>query len=304
MIAVAVVAGVSATLAAAAAAMTMSDRWQVDAVDPSAEQRQVERTLRRWRRRLRTLAGGRLDRWSAGAALLATSLVVLLAVVTVLGLLLEMVDDDSGLARADATMARWGADHATATSAQIIEWVTHLGARPVVSAALIAAVVIDWRRHRQREVALFALTVGLGEMLLVNGLKLLVDRDRPAVMQLVDAGGASFPSGHTSAAAAGWVAVALVLGRGRSRRGRATLAAAAVALAMAVATSRTLLGVHWVTDVIAGLAVGWGWYLAVAIVFGGRRQRLGVVVERAVPEVVRADDGHTAARSPMPEHTR
>jgi membrane-associated phospholipid phosphatase len=36
-----------------------------------------------------------------------------------------------------------------------------------------------------------------------------------------------------------------------------------------------LLGVHWLTDVVAGLVVGWGWFLLSALVFGGRFQRLG-----------------------------
>jgi undecaprenyl-diphosphatase len=53
------------------------------------------------------------------------------------------------------------------------------------------------------------------------------------------------------------------------------LAAGAAMIAVAVAISRTLLGVHWVTDVVAGLFVGWGWFLLVAIAFGGRAQRLG-----------------------------
>jgi undecaprenyl-diphosphatase len=56
---------------------------------------------------------------------------------------------------------------------------------------------------------------------------------------------------------------------------------------MSVAASRALLGVHWLSDVIAGLAIGWGWFMIVAIIFGGRAQRLGdpVAVE---PQLVGA----------------
>jgi undecaprenyl-diphosphatase len=56
-------------------------------------------------------------------------------------------------------------------------------------------------------------------------------------------------------------------------------------ITFAVAASRALLGVHWLTDVVAGVAVGWGWFLLVALVFGGRIQRLGEPVERAAAEV-------------------
>jgi membrane-associated phospholipid phosphatase len=33
--------------------------------------------------------------------------------------------------------------------------------------------------------------------------------------------------------------------------------------------------VHWLTDVIAGLIVGWSWFFIVAVIFGGRLQRFG-----------------------------
>jgi membrane-associated phospholipid phosphatase len=42
-----------------------------------------------------------------------------------------------------------------------------------------------------------------------------------------------------------------------------------------VAASRALLGVHWLTDILAGLAVGYCWYVICAVLFGGRAQRLG-----------------------------
>jgi undecaprenyl-diphosphatase len=130
-------------------------------------------------------------------------------------------------------------------------------------------------------VLFFLAAVGIGEWLLNNGLKMIVDRDRPDVLRLVEVSGPSFPSGHSAAAAAGAAAVALVLGRDRSRRTRAVLAAGAALVAIAVATSRALLGVHWLTDVIAGVFVGWGWFLLVAVLFGGRVFRLGDPVVRA-----------------------
>ncbi len=117
-------------------------------------------------------------------------------------------------------------------------------------------------------------------LLLNNVVKWLVDRERPEVDPLTGFAGSSFPSGHTASAAACWAAIALVLGRHRSRRTRAVLTGCAAAIAILVAASRALLGVHWFTDVLAGLALGWGWFTVVAILFGGRIQRLGEPVER------------------------
>ena len=56
---------------------------------------------------------------------------------------------------------------------------------------------------------------------------------------------------------------------------RALLAAGTALIALAVATSRALLGVHWLTDVVAGLVIGYGWFVVCAVLFGGRAQRLG-----------------------------
>jgi undecaprenyl-diphosphatase len=42
-----------------------------------------------------------------------------------------------------------------------------------------------------------------------------------------------------------------------------------------------LLDVHWLTDVITGLALGWGWFALCAIAFGGRILRFGAAAETA-----------------------
>ena len=75
----------------------------------------------------------------------------------------------------------------------------------------------------------------------------------------------------------------------------------AVALAVAVAASRVLLDLHWLSDVIGGLALGWGWFALCAVAFGGRlldsdrrgrhrRRRGGVPEARACGTVVRSDE--------------
>jgi membrane-associated phospholipid phosphatase len=67
--------------------------------------------------------------------------------------------------------------------------------------------------------------------------------------------------------------VALVLGRGRSRTVRGALFGTAVALGVVAAGTRVALGVHWTTDVVVGLVVGWAWFAACSTLFGGRRLR-------------------------------
>jgi membrane-associated phospholipid phosphatase len=142
--------------------------------------------------------------------------------------------------------------------------------------------VVDLVRFRNWSVPLHLGAVLGGAVLVSNVVKMLVDRERPDIAQLVGWSGASFPSGHSAAAAAGWAAIAFVVTRTSPRPVRVFAAASAVVVAVAVAASRVLLGVHWLTDVIAGLAVGWGCFVLMSVAFGGRLERLGEPAERIV----------------------
>ncbi|MEP7113354.1 MAG: phosphatase PAP2 family protein [Ilumatobacteraceae bacterium] len=283
--------------------LSASRHLHIDPFEPADEERAARRSL--WRHpRIARFLRERMDRRTAGGFLLTASIIVLFVVSIFVGVLLDMIDNHSGLAAADRSVASWGSRNGSSTTAQMMKWVTQLGSTPAIAAALLVTSIVDYLRRHSREVFAFVAAVGVGEFLLNNLLKVIVHRERPSVLRLVAAHGYSFPSGHTVAATSGWLAIALILGRDRSRTTRALLSGAAALIAVSVAASRALLGVHWLTDVLAGLVIGGGWFMIVAIVFGGRAQRLGDPVsgpsqrERRPPAI--AAGSRTPASSPGP----
>jgi undecaprenyl-diphosphatase len=67
------------------------------------------------------------------------------------------------------------------------------------------------------------------------------------------------------------------------------LAALAAAIAVAVAASRVLLDVHWFSDVLAGLALGWSWFLVCTVAFGGTLLRYGATAKTLRQATVSGD---------------
>ena len=294
-----IVLGVALAAAVVSFALSASRRFALDPLDPVAEERALVRSL--WHHpRVRRFLRERFDRKTAGGFLLTIGFILAFAVSFVLGSLLDMIDSNEGLARLDKSVASWGSNHADSDAVEVLRWITQFGGTPFVIVAFVGAFIYDYSRHRNRDVALFLAAVGGGEWLLNNGLKLVVSRERPDVLHLVGAGGSSFPSGHSAGAAAAAAALALVLSRDRHRRTRAVFLSLAVLVAVAVAASRALLGVHWLTDVVAGLAVGWGWFLLVAVLFGGRMQVLGDPVVRAGVASPPAEPAETRAELSSP----
>ena len=168
----------------------------------------------------------------------------------------------------------------------------------------VALGLLEWLRRRRLAVLAFLLMVVAGQNLIANTVKALVDRERPPVPHLAPSSGFSFPSGHTAAAAATWAAVALVLGRGRPLQVKALLAAGAALLTAAVAASRVLLGVHWLTDVIGGAALGFGWFVVCSVAFGGALLHFGAPAERVEAEEARlsgVQEPPPRGAQPMPD---
>lgn len=243
---------------------------------------------------LRELVRRRLRPLTVTGLAVAGALVAILAALAMFGLM-AVLASRSRLWEVDAAAAAWGIEHATHASTIFLGAVTALGDTATVTLLSGLAVAVEAARRRLgqrwRDATLFVVAVVAGQFAIVNLLKLLFQRVRPPVGEMpdwlanapaiADAGGFAFPSGHTAATSATLAALALLFGRGRSRPVRVGLAAAAVGLAAAVATSRVLLGVHWVSDVIGGAAIGGLWFAVCALAFGGRRLRLGAPLEPA-----------------------
>ena len=140
----------------------------------------------------------------------------------------------------------------------LMHFLTFLGGTVFVTLVLGAAGIIVYLVERQKRWPVFLAWTIVGSVGLDNLIKMLVDRPRPDFHRLSDVSGSAFPSGHSSAAAALFLALAFLLTR-RMKRGRAWVWGVAAVVACLVAVSRVYLGVHWPTDVIGGLALGGCW---------------------------------------------
>jgi undecaprenyl-diphosphatase len=212
---------------------------------------------------------------------LSAALIVFVVGTAAVALVLVMIHTNSGFARLDRSASLFGAHHATALSTRFLRFYTQLGGALVIVPLAVIVAVVETTRQRSVAVVTFLTLVVGGQFLVANVIKSIVDRARPDFDQLTGFSGSSFPSGHAVAAAACLAAFALVIGRGRSLKVRALLAGLAVGLATGIACCRVMLGVHWLTDVLGGLALGWAWFALCSIAFGGYQLRFGAPAKTA-----------------------
>ena len=114
-------------------------------------------------------------------------------------------------------------------------------------------------RRRDRALALWVFVTMAAGALLGVLLKMLFGRDRPDLLDPVaHAPGYAFPSGHAMTNALGATVFLMVLLPliGDRPVARAALWTAAVAIPLITAFTRVGLGVHWTSDVLAGLLFG------------------------------------------------
>lgn len=131
------------------------------------------------------------------------------------------------------------------------------GTSYIMIVAICLLLLVYFRRWREVAGLSICLTGGAA---LNFWLKFLFHRSRPDLFRVIQETGYSFPSGHVIASMCFYGMGALLIMRGISSwRGRLTVATLAGILIIAIGISRIYLGVHYPTDVLAGLAAGSMW---------------------------------------------
>lgn len=139
---------------------------------------------------------------------------------------------------------------------------SYLGGTPtIIGLTAAAAVACRLAFRRWRESVCIVLAVA-GETLIFLLATLLVDRNRPPVPQLDEAPPtSSYPSGHTAAAICCYGTIAaIVLWHSRHALLRAAVVAVAILVPLLVGASRIYRGMHFPSDVVAGLLLGAAWF--------------------------------------------
>jgi len=133
----------------------------------------------------------------------------------------------------------------------------------VISVLIIGAF---WLLKRYVDLGMYA-AVLIGASLMVLTFKVLFHEARPQVFPpLVHETNYSFPSGHSLTSFAVWGFIAWwVVSLDIRQFWRWLFALLGILVAITVALSRLYLGVHWPTDVLAGVFLGFGWVAVCAL---------------------------------------
>ena len=191
----------------------------------------------------------------------------------------------------DGTVRDWFDTVSNADNRDLVLPVARLGAREILVPLLLVGGLLLWWRRRSPGPLLLLAGSYVGMAMVVGPAKKLLHRPEP--FDLPGDIGRSFPSGHAAQAILvyGMLAALVLAGPPLSARVRAAATVLPVVASAAVGFAVLFRNAHWLTDMVAGYAIGLVWLagpLALADLYapwllGRRRQLVGSFPEPTSP---------------------
>jgi undecaprenyl-diphosphatase len=197
----------------------------------------------------------------------ATRLIALTCLILLIGVFLGW----PYLAHLDQGVMTLVQEHRSAAAENFVVLVTGLGdfRTQFCAAAVLLIILVVTRQWRH---AIFACATTLGAAIINQSMKHTFARARPEVLA-EPLTTYSMPSGHASASFALFMTLAVLAGRGQPVRLRLTWLVLGAIPAASICVSRVYLGVHWPTDVLAGMLLAF-FTCAASLAFVQNRQPL------------------------------
>jgi membrane-associated phospholipid phosphatase len=192
-----------------------------------------------------------------GLGMIAATYVAMTALMITIGTAVVEWWDTSALGDADADINRWLEEHRTGWLTTVSEHMSMISdTNNKILYGVVAAPLMLWLFRRWHEWMIIFGGLFL-ELAIFMSTQAVVGRERPPVEMLEQSHTSSFPSGHIAAATTFFVGLGVViLMRTRRTAPRITAWVLMIAGPLAVAWGRIYMGMHYVTDAVAGITIG------------------------------------------------
>ena len=197
--------------------------------------------------------------WTLGwddARSFGTAFVAVVAVFSAVGWLLYRIGGDNSLIDADERVTNWFVDRRTDARTDVATWGAHLADTIVKVAltAIVAALMLRaWRRWREALLVIVTLTFEASAFIATS---YIVSRPRPDDQLVSSPVDNSFPSGHVAAATVYAAFAVIVFWHTRAVWARALAVVLSALVPLIVAVARVYQGMHYLSDVVAGVVLG------------------------------------------------
>lgn len=215
------------------------------------------------------------------------------------GLLLQQVTTDGPFTALDESAAQWLHTRLVHNDVAgvVLRAVSFTGKPVFLTPAVGLPALWLWRRGA-RKLVLFLAVVSLGGALIDTAVKLAVGRPRPKFDEpIATAFGNSFPSGHSMSSLVCYGALLLVFLPLLAPRLRPYAVGLTIGWVAAIGFSRLALGVHFISDVLGGYALGAAWLIGSVAAFEIWREDRGKRQTKPLAEGVEPEEAKKAVQT-------